>query len=91
MNKSELIDAVSVKSGFTKKDSEIAVNAVFDSISDSLVREEKVVLVGFGTFETKHRAARICRNPSTKEELHVPASKAPSFKAGKGLKEKVNA
>ncbi|HHX36755.1 MAG TPA: HU family DNA-binding protein [Clostridiaceae bacterium] len=90
MNKSELIDSVASKTDLSKKDSEAAVNAVLETITESLVKEEKVVLVGFGTFETKHRAARMGRNPSTKEEIKIPASKAPVFKAGKGLKDKVN-
>ena len=90
MNKSELVDSVANMTDLSKKDSEAAVNAVLDTITESLVREEKVVLVGFGTFETKHRAARKGRNPTTKEEIKIPASKAPVFKAGKGLKDKVN-
>ncbi|MGI6076671.1 MAG: HU family DNA-binding protein [Fastidiosipilaceae bacterium] len=90
MNKSELVDSVANMTDLSKKDSEAAVNAVLETITESLVREEKVVLVGFGTFETKHRAARKGRNPTTKEEIKIPASKAPVFKAGKGLKDKVN-
>lgn len=90
MNKTELIEAVATKSQLTKKDCELAVSAVFDTITEALMNEEKVVLVGFGTFETKMRAERIGRNPATKKEIKIPASKAPVFKAGKGLKEKVN-
>ncbi len=90
MNKTDLVDAVAQATRLSKKDSEGAINAVLDTITDALVREEKVVLVGFGTFEVRHRAARKGRNPSTKEEIHIPASKAPVFKAGKGLKDKVN-
>lgn len=90
MNKSELIEQVAKAADLSKKDSEAAVNAVLDTISDSLAREEKVVLVGFGTFEVRHRKARKGRNPATKEEIEIPASKAPAFKAGKGLKDKVN-
>ena len=90
MNKSELVDSVANMTDLSKKDSEAAVNAVLETITESLVREEKVALVGFGTFETKHRAARKGRNPTTKEEIKIPASKAPVFKAGKGLKDKVN-
>lgn len=90
MNKSELIDSVSMKANLSKKESEAAVNALLDTISEALVNEEKVVLVGFGTFETKRRAERMGRNPSTKQEIKIPASKAPVFKAGKGLKDKVN-
>ncbi|MDD2578746.1 MAG: HU family DNA-binding protein [Clostridia bacterium] len=90
MNKTDLIDAVAKSARLSKKDTEVAINAVLDTISDALVKEEKVVLVGFGTFEVRKRAARKGRNPSTKEEIHIPASKAPVFKAGKGLKDKVN-
>ncbi|MGI6325971.1 MAG: HU family DNA-binding protein [Saccharofermentanales bacterium] len=90
MNKTDLIDAVAKATKLSKKDSESAINAVLDSITDALTREEKVVLVGFGTFEVRHRAARKGRNPSTKEEIKIPASKAPVFRAGKGLKTKVN-
>ena len=90
MNKTDLIDAVAKSARLSKKDTEVAINAVLDTISDALVKEEKVVLVGFGTFEVRKRAARKGRNPSTKEEIHIPASNAPVFKAGKGLKDKVN-
>ena len=90
MNKTDLIDAVAQKTGLTKKESEAAINATLDAIVEALASEEKVVLVGFGTFETKKRAARKGRNPSTKEPINIPASKAPVFKAGKGLKDKVN-
>ncbi len=90
MNKTDLIDAVSKTARLSKKDSEVAINAVLDTVTDALIKEEKVVLVGFGTFEVRKRAARKGRNPSTKEEIHIPASKAPVFKAGKGLKDKVN-
>ncbi len=90
MNKTDLIDAVAKSARLSKKDTEVAINAVLDTITDALVKEEKVVLVGFGTFEVRNRAARKGRNPSTKEEIHIPASKAPVFKAGKGLKDKVN-
>ncbi len=91
MNKTELIAAVAKAAKLSKKDSESAITAVLDTITDALVNGEKVVLVGFGTFEVRERAARIGRNPSTKEEIKIPASKAPAFKAGKGLKDKVNA
>jgi DNA-binding protein HU-beta len=90
MNKSELINAVAEKAQLTKKDSEKAVTAVFDVIAEQLANDEKVVLVGFGTFEVRHRAARKGRNPSTKEEIMIPATKAPAFKAGKNLKMQVN-
>ena len=90
MNKSELSNAVAEKAQMTKKDSEKAVTAVFDVIAEQLANDEKVVLVGFGTFEVRHRAARKGRNPSTKEEIMIPATKAPAFKAGKNLKMQVN-
>jgi DNA-binding protein HU-beta len=90
MNKTDLIDAVAKATKLSKKDSEGAINAVLDTITDSLAADEKVVLVGFGTFEVRNRAARKGRNPSTKEPIKIPASKAPVFKAGKGLKDKVN-
>ncbi len=90
MNKADLISAVAQKSGLTKKDSEAAINAFVSVIEDSLTNGEKVVLVGFGTFETKERAERKGRNPQTKETITIPASKAPVFKPGKALKEKVN-
>jgi len=90
MNKTDLIDAVAQETDLTKKQSEAAINATLDAIVKALADEEKVVLVGFGTFETKKRAARKGRNPSTKEVINIPASKAPVFKAGKGMKDKVN-
>jgi len=90
MNKTDLIDAVAEATDLTKKQSESAINATLDAIVGALASEEKVVLVGFGTFETKKRAARKGRNPSTKEVINIPASKAPVFKAGKGMKDKVN-
>ena len=90
MNKTDLIDAVAQATELTKKESEAAINATLDAIVNALASEEKVVLVGFGTFETKKRAARKGRNPSTKEPINIPASKAPVFKAGKGMKDKVN-
>lgn len=90
MNKAELISAVAQKSGLTKKDSEAAIDAFMSVVEDTLSKKEKVVLVGFGTFEVKERAARKGRNPQTKEEITIPASKAPVFKAGKALKDKVN-
>ncbi len=90
MNKADLINAVAQQSGLTKKDSEAALDALVSVVEDSLSKGEKVVLVGFGTFETKDRAARKGRNPQTKETITIPASKAPVFKAGKALKDKVN-
>ncbi|HHU06875.1 MAG TPA: HU family DNA-binding protein [Clostridiaceae bacterium] len=90
MNKTDLVDAVAKTTKLSKKDSEMAINAVLSTITDTLAEGDKVVLVGFGTFEVRNRAARKGRNPSTKEEIHIPASKAPVFKAGKNLKERVN-
>ena len=89
MNKAELIAAVAEKSGLSRKDSEKAVNAAFDTITESLVNGEKVALVGFGAFEVKERAARVGRNPQTKEEITIPASRVASFKVGKALKDAV--
>lgn len=89
MTKAELISAVAEKAGLTKKDSEKAVAAVIESITEALVGGDKVSLVGFGTFEVKDRAARKGINPRTKEPMPIPASKLPAFKAGKALKEAV--
>jgi len=90
MNKTDLINAISAKSGLNKKNSEAALNAFISSVEDALKNGDKVVLVGFGTFEVRKRAERKGRNPQTKEEIIIPASAAPVFKAGKGLKDKVN-
>ena len=91
MNKSDLIAKVAEKTGFTKRDSELAVNAFISSIQDALVEGEKVQLIGFGTFETKKRKARQGRNPrKPNETIKIAASTAPVFKAGKALKEAVN-
>ncbi len=89
MNKTELIAAVSEKANLSKKDSEAAVTAMIEAITTALTQEERVQLVGFGTFEVKSRAARTGRNPKTREAIHIPASKAPVFKAGKVLKDAV--
>lgn len=90
MNKSELIAAMAVKTGETKKSAEANLNAFIETVSEALVKGEKVQLVGFGSFETRKKAARKGRNPRTKEEIKIPASKAPAFKAGKALKDMVN-
>ena len=90
MTKAELIAAVADKTGLTKKDSEKAINAVFDSITSALTNGDKIQLIGFGTFEVKERAARTGHNPRTGEELKIPACNVPSFKAGKALKDAVN-
>ena len=89
MKKADLVSAVAEKSGVQKKDADKVVTAVFDSISEELQSGDKVQLVGFGTFEVKQRSERKGRNPQTKEEIIIPASKAPSFKAGKALKDAV--
>lgn len=90
MNKAELITQVAEKTGLSKKDSEKAVNATLDTISVSLENGEKVQLVGFGVFDVKERGVRMGRNPKTKEEIEIPASRVPQFKAGKALKEAVD-
>ncbi|KNY28564.1 HU family DNA-binding protein [Pseudobacteroides cellulosolvens] len=90
MNKTDLVNAISSKSGLNKKNSEAALNALISTVQETLKKGDKVVLVGFGTFEVRERAARKGRNPQTKEEITIPASKAPVFKAGKGLKDIVN-
>jgi DNA-binding protein HU len=91
MNKTELLDAMHKKAGISKKDAEVALKAFIDSVSEELANGGKVQLVGFGTFEVSERPARDGINPRTKEAMHIPASKAPKFKAGKGLKDLVNA
>ena len=89
MNKAELVAAVAEKTALSKKDSEKAVNAAFEAITEALAQGGKVQLVGFGSFETKQRNARVGRNPRTKEEIKIPASRVPAFKAGKALKDAV--
>lgn len=90
MNKAELITSMAEKSELTKKDAEKALKAFMESVQESLGKGEKVQLVGFGTYEVKERAARVGRNPKTREEIQIPASKVPVFKAGKDLKDLVN-
>ena len=89
MNKTELIAAAAEKAGVSKKEAEAVVTAAFDAIAASLKEGEKVQLVGFGSFEVKNRAARTGRNPRTKGEVTIPASKAVQFKSGKVLKRAV--
>lgn len=89
MNKTELVAEVSQRANLNKKEAEDAVVAILDAITDALVEGDKVQLVGFGSFEVKQRAERMGRNPRTKEEILIPASKIPSFKAGKALKDTV--
>ncbi len=90
MTKADLINVVAQKAGLTKKDSEIAVSAVLEAVTEALAGGDKVSLVGFGTFEVKNRAERKGINPRTKEEISIAASKLPSFKAGKALKDAVS-
>ena len=90
MNKAELVAAVAEKTGLSKKDSEKAVNAAFDTITEALAAGDKVQLVGFGAFEVKERGERIGRNPQTKEEIRIPASRVVGFKVGKALKDAVS-
>ena len=89
MNKTELIAAAAEKAGMSKKDTESVITAALEVITAALADEEKVQLVGFGAFETKKRAERIGRNPKTKESIKIEASKVPTFKAGKALKDAV--
>ena len=90
MNKTELIAAVAEKAELSKKDAEAAITATIEAITEALQKEEKVQLVGFGSFEVKKRAERMGRNPQTKETITIPASKTPVFKAGKALKDAVS-
>ena len=90
MNKAELVAAISEKTGTSKKSTETSLNAFVEIVTEALKKDEKVQLVGFGSFEVRKRAARKGRNPQTKEEIKIPASKAPVFKAGKALKDLVN-
>ena len=89
MNKTELISDVASKANMTKKDVEKVMSALFSSIEEALKNQEKVQLVGFGTFEVRDRKARTGRNPQTGEEIKIPASRVPAFKAGKTLKDAV--
>ena len=87
MNKNELINAVAEKAALSKKDAEAAVTAALDAVAAALAEGDEVRLVGFGTFEVKKREARIGRNPKTKEEIQIPATKVPAFKPGKALQD----
>lgn len=89
MNKTELISEVASKTNMTKKDAEKAINAFFDVVGGALESGEKVQLIGFGSFEVRERQARRGRNPQTGEEIEIPATKVPAFKAGKVLKDAV--
>ena len=90
MTKTELVVNVAEKAGIDRKRADKAVNALFETIKQALVEGDKVQVIGFGTFENRERSARKGRNPRTGEEIDIPASKLPSFKAGKALKEAVN-
>ena len=90
MNKTELVAAIASKANISKKDAEASVKAFTEVVAEELKKGEKIQLVGFGTFEVSARAARTGRNPQTGEEMKIPASKAPKFKAGKALKDAIN-
>ena len=89
MNKAELVEEVAGKVGLTKKEAGNVIDAITSTITDSLAREEKVTLVGFGTFQVRERKARRGRNPQTGQTIQIPAKKVPRFRPGKGLREKV--
>jgi len=90
MNKAELVNAIANETGLSKKDTEATLNSFVNVVTNALENKDKVQLVGFGTFETRERAAKTGRNPQTGEELKIAAATVPAFKAGKALKEKVN-
>ncbi len=90
MNKSDFIDAVAGKSGLSKADATRAVEAVISTVTETLQSSDQVTLVGFGTFSVRDRAARTGRDPRTGKTIQIKASRIPSFKAGKGLKDAVN-
>lgn len=90
MNKSELIAQVAEKTGASRKDTELTITAMLEIIGDELAAGERVQLVGFGAFETKHREPRVGRNPRTLETVEIPATTVPVFKAGKALKQKID-
>ena len=89
MNKMDVVKAVASRADLSQADADRAVNAFIDAVADALTRGEKVTVTGFGTFEVRDRAARMGRNPQTGAPLHIPATKTPAFKAGKGLKDAV--
>lgn len=90
MNKTELVDAIAAAANITKAEANKAIDAFCESVTQTLVKGDKVTLIGFGTFETRKRAERIGRNPQTGKELTIKASTTPAFKAGKKLKDAVN-
>ena len=89
MKKSELVAIMAEKADLKKVDAEKALNAFVDAVTEALVKGDKIALVGFGSFETKKRAARKCKIPQTGAEIDIPASTVPTFKAGRGLKDAV--
>ena len=89
MNKTELVNAIAAKTGLSKKDSDAALAATVEAITEALKAGDKVSLIGFGTFEVRERAARTGKNPATGETIEIAACKAPAFKAGKALKDAV--
>ncbi len=91
MNKTELVTALAKKADVSKKDAEAVLNAFVETTTETLAKKDKITLVGFGTFETRERAARTGRNPQTGKEIKIAASVAPAFKPGKALKDAVNA
>lgn len=91
MNKTELINKVAETTSLSKKDVETVIKATLETIMETTAAGEKIQIVGFGTFETRERAERLGRNPRTKEEIIIPASKVPAFKPGKEYKERTNA
>lgn len=90
MNKADLVQAVAAAAEMSKADATRAIDAVLDSISDALKKNDQVTLIGFGTFSVRERAARLGRNPRTKEPIDIKAAKVPAFKPGKALKDSVN-
>ena len=90
MKKSDLIAKIAEKAGLTKKDAEKSLNAFIETVTETLAAGDKIALVGFGTFETKKRAARQGKNPQTGAVINIAASTVPTFKAGRGLKDAVN-
>jgi len=89
VNKADLISNIAEKSNLTKKDAEAALKAFIESVEEALEKGDKVQLVGFGTYESRKRAERVGRNPRTKEEINIPESTVPVFKAGKEFKDRV--
>lgn len=90
MNKTELVVAMAEKTGLSKKESEVALKAFIETVTDSLGKKEAVQLIGFGTFDVSHRPERTGRNPKSGEEMVIPASNGVRFKAGAALKQAVN-